>query len=143
MRRRYKILLWVVIGIWAIAMSTLVAPMLVRGYYEKNAVLAQFSEYSASLVNRHFDLAYQHCGSEFRKAMSYDQFVKLYGDLERQYGTLKTVTQQGYEVHGTGSPVYWTAVIDADFVYEKKTLRFEFALHKSGNGWVIFGFQPA
>lgn len=71
--------------------------------------------------------------------MPYDRFVKLYQDLEQQYGNLNGVTRRAFDVEGRGNPMYWRAVIDADFVYQKKTLRFEFVFHKEGDRWAILG----
>lgn len=141
MKRRSKIVLWAILGVWVVAMLTLLLPMLVTGHREKSAVLQEFSEYAALLVDRHFEQAYQYCGSDFRKAMPYDEFIKLYNNLEDQNGRLKAITRQAYEVHGKGTPMYWSAVIDADFVYDKKTLRFEFVFHKEESRWVVFGFE--
>jgi hypothetical protein len=140
MTRSSKYVLWGLVGIWLVAMLALL-PKFVDLHREKSAVLQEFSEYGASLVSQHFEQAYQYCGSAFREAMPYDQFVKLHRDLQEQYGPLTAVARQTYSVHGGGTPMYWKAVIDADFVYQRKTLRFEFVLHKEGERWVIFGAE--
>lgn len=141
MKRPYKIVLWTIGAGWLTAIVILVVPMLVTAHQEARAVRAAFSEYGTLLVDQQFNQAYQYCGGDFRRAMSYDQFADLYQNLEQQHGNLETVTLQAFQVHGSGTPVYWRAVIDADFVYQKQTLRFEFVFHKETGRWLIFGFE--
>jgi hypothetical protein len=73
--------------------------------------------------------------------MPYDQFVRMYKSLQEEYGPLKSAKRVAYEIHGSGTPVYWRAVIDADLVYEKRSLRFKFVFHKEGDRWVLFGAE--
>lgn len=141
MKRRYKILLWIA-GIWIGTLLILAVPRLVSMFHEMLVLQQEFSDYGTSLVSKRYDRAYQFCGSDFRKAASYDEFVKVHHDMEEQYGSLKAVKRQALEVHYAGTPTYWNATIDADFVCEKRTLRVEFAFHKEDNRWVIFRFEP-
>ena len=140
MKRRYKYPLLILGGLWIVAVLAM-TPRLVRVYRETKIALQDVSDYSDHVVGRQYDQAYRYSSSGFRAALSYDQFVTLYQRLERQYGTLKSVARQGYEVHGFGDPMVWKAVVDEDFVYEKKTLRFEFVLHKEDGHWAIFSVE--
>ena len=140
MKKTYKYGLWAVGSIWAVAMIALF-PQFVTAHRETKNALQAFDEYSASLVNQHFEEAYQHCSTEFHNAMPYDQFVGLQESLQTQFGPLKSIKRAAYELHGSGKPAHWRAVIDADFIYQKKSLRFESVLHKDGDRWVLFGFE--
>jgi hypothetical protein len=97
-----------------------------------------FDQFSGAIVHHRYDEAYKQCGSVYRQAMSYDQFVQYYSSLEKQFGPLKSYKRGGLEVTARSFPPLWRGVMDAEFVYEKKTLGFEFVFHKEGDRWVIF-----
>jgi len=137
-RNRYILL--IVLFAWAVAMLAL-SPWFIALHHETKAVEQTVAVYTNSLVNQHFDDAYKQCGSDFRAAMPYPQFLNFYQSLQTEYGPLKAARRSGYEVHGSGSPMFWRGVIDADLSYEKKTLRFEFVFHKEGDRWVLFGAE--
>jgi len=140
MKRGYKIGLWIVGAVWVIAMIALL-PRFISLHEETRSAKRVFNEYRAALVRQDLDGAYQLCGTDFQKAMPHDEFVELQQNLQNQYGKLKSVSQKAFEVRGSGDPMYWRAVVDGDFVYERKTLRFEFVLHKEGERWVVFGAE--
>jgi hypothetical protein len=129
-----------IVAVWAAYMLAL-SPYFVALHRETKSVERAFAEYTNSLVNRRFSEAYSSCGTDFRSAMSYEQFVSTFETLQKQYGPLMSARRVAYEVHGSGKPVFWRAVIDADFAYEKKTLRFEFVFHKEDDRWVVFGAE--
>lgn len=140
MKKQYKYGLYVLGGIWIATMAVL-SPQFVAAHRETRAVLQAFDQYSSALATQQFDEAYQHCGADFRNAMPFDQFVIFQKSLESQLGQLKSAKRTAYKVHGNGTPISWRAVIDADMLYEKKPLRFEFVFHKEGGRWVIYGYQ--
>ena len=140
MKKRYRYGLYVLGGIWMVAMAAL-SPQFVAAHRETKNVLKVFDQYSSALVNQQFAEAYQHCGTDFRKSMPFDQFVALQVSLESQLGRLRSTKRTAYEVHGRGTPMSWRAVIDADMLYEKKSLRFEFVFHKEGDSWIIYGYE--
>lgn len=131
MTRPTKFLLWTLGAIGAVGIF-LAIPELLNLHRETEDALKAFDTYSAALRNQRFEEAYQQCGGQFREAMNFEQFVRLYGNLESEYGSLVSVKRISYEVHGRGEPMYWRAMLDANFVYQKKTLKFEFVLHKEG-----------
>jgi hypothetical protein len=135
-----KVLLWA-LAVWFAAAMVALSPKFVALHRQTRSLERTFTEYTGSLVGQRFDEAYEQCGTDFRRAMPYDQFVRLYKSLQDQYGPLKSAKRVAYEVHGRGSPMFWRGVIDADFAYEKKTLRFEFVFHKEGDRWVLFGAE--
>jgi hypothetical protein len=141
MRRRYKYPLLAIVGAWGLVLAVILIRMMAREYVEGREVLYDVSDYSNGLVSQQYDQAYRYAGEGFRAALPYDKFVTLYRGLQKQYGTLKAVTPQGYEIHGSGNLMMWRAVVERDFVYEKKTLRFEFVLHKESGHWVIFSAE--
>lgn len=140
MKKPYKYALWTAGGIWAVAMIAL-SPQFVAARHETKSALAAFDAYSSSLVNQRFDEAYLSCGADFRNAIPYDQFVSLQQSLRERFGPLKSVHRSSYHIHGGGTPMEWTAAIDSDLVYEKKSLRFRFVFHKEGERWVLFGSE--
>jgi hypothetical protein len=132
-----KVLL-IALAVWFASIVVVLSPMLVKTCREMQSFKHTFDEYADSLVSQHFDESYRHCGIDFCRAMSYDQFVRFYKSLKEQFGPLKSIKRVGYEVHGRGTPMFWRGVLDADFYYEKKTLRFEFVFHKQSDRWVLF-----
>ena len=140
MNRGVKHTLWGILGVWVILMIAF-SPKLIEAHREVTDAQQLFTGYATSLLNHRYEEAYSFCGSEFRNAMPYDRFAKLQMDLEEQYGILKSFKRVGCEVHGKGNPLYWRGVVDGDFVYEKKTLRFEFVFHKDADRWVIYGYE--
>jgi hypothetical protein len=140
MKTRNRNILLCVVGIWVIAMLAL-SPHIVAVHRETGDVKRVFAEYTDSLVNQRLDDAYKQCGSDFRSAMTYDQFVSLYESMQKDNGPLKSIKRRAYEVRGSGTPMFWRAVIDADLIYEKKSVRFEFVFHKEGDRWVLFGAE--
>jgi len=140
MKKGYRYGLYVLAGIWVVAMAAL-SPQFVAAHRETRDVLQAFDQYSSELVNQQFAEAYQHCGADFRTAMPFDQFVTLQKSLETQLGHLRSTKRTAYEVHGKGTPMSWRAVIDADMLYENKSLRFEFVFHKEGGRWIIYGYE--
>ncbi|MGB6820635.1 MAG: hypothetical protein WBE21_01050 [Candidatus Acidiferrales bacterium] len=140
MKRRYKYLLLGLGGIWVVAMLFL-TPKFIRLHSETNEVLGAVSDYSNNLVAQQYARAYQYSSNAFRAALPYDKFVQLYQDLQARYGALTAVKRQACEVNGRGAPLVWKAIIDEDFVYEKRTIRFEFVLHKEDGRWVVFSAE--
>ena len=116
-------------------------PQFVAAHRETRDFKRVFAAYTDSLVNQRLDDAYRQCGSDFRRAMPYDQFVSLYESMQKENGPLKSIKRGAYEVHGSGTPMFWRAVTDADLIYEKKSVRFEFVFHKEGDRWVLFGAE--
>jgi len=140
MKKSYKYGLCVLAGIWIVAMTAL-SPQFVVAHRETKNVLQVFDQYSSALANQQFEKAYQDCGTDFRNAMTFDQFVSIQKSLEAQFGHLKSTKRTAYEVHGKGSPPYWKSTIDADMQYEKRTLRFEFVFHKERGRWILYGYE--
>jgi hypothetical protein len=140
MKKPYRYGLWTLGGIWAIAMVAL-SPQFVAAHRETNNALQAFDGYSSSLVNQQFEEAYRQCGTDFHDAMPYDQFVNLQKSLQLQFGPLKSVRRSTYEVHGSGTPMHWRAVIDAEFIYQNKNLPFRLLFHKEGERWTLFGSE--
>jgi hypothetical protein len=140
MKRRSKYLLLGLGTVWLVAMLFL-TPQFIQLHQETGEVLRNVSDYSNSLASQQYAHAYSYASSAFRAALPYDAFVELYQGLQAKYGALKSVKREGYQVNGHGTPMIWKAIVDEDFVYEKKTIRFEFALHKEEGHWVIFSAE--
>ena len=117
------------------------SPRFIAARRESKNLDRTFSEYTDALVGQRYDDAYERCRSDFRSAMSYDQFVALYQSLQQEFGPLKSARRMASEVHASGTPILWRAVIDADLVYEKKNVPFEFIFHKEHDSWVLFGTE--
>ena len=140
MKRRYKYILLGLGGIWVVAMLYL-TPEFIRVHSETNEALGEISDYSNNLVAQQYARAYQYLSNAFRAALPYDKFVKFYQNLRTQYGALSAVKRRSSQVNGRGTPMVWKAIVDEDFVYEKRTIRFEFVLHKEDGRWVIFSAE--
>ena len=140
MKKSYRYGLLIAGSIWAIAMIVL-TPQFVAAHRETKNALQAFDGYSSSLVSQRFEEAYRYCGTDFRDAMPYTQFLRLQQSFQTDFGPLKSVRRLAYEVHGSGTPMHWRAVLNADLAYEKKNLRFRFVFHKEGDRWVLFGSE--
>lgn len=126
--------------VWIIAMLILV-PQFIQLHHETSEALQVVSGYSNSLIGQQYNQPYGYTSSAFRAALPYDAFVKLNQTLRTTYGPLKSMMRQGYQVNGHGKPTAWKAIVDEDFVYENKAIRFEFVLHKENGHWVIFSVE--
>jgi hypothetical protein len=135
--RRRNILLCV-LGVWLVVMLVL-SPQFITAHRATKDVERVFAEYTDSLVNKRFDDVYRQCGRDFQTALSYDEFVRVYELMEEENGPLKSIRRVGYKIHGNGTPTIWRAVIDADLIYEKKSVRFAFC--KEGERSVLFGAE--
>ena len=140
MKKPYRYILITLGAVWVIGMLVL-SPEFVAAHRETKNVLRAFDQYSASLVNQRFDDAYNYCSVEFQNALPLDSFANVQRTLQTEFGPLRSVDRSALEVHGSGTPMKWRAVIDADLKYEKRTLRFEFVFHKEGERWVLFGAE--
>lgn len=140
MKRRYNYLLLGFGAVWIAAMLFL-TPQFIALHQETKEALEDMSGYCNNVIDQQYAQAYSYSGSAFRAALSYNAFVQLYQSLQRSYGTLKAVKNQSYQVNGRGKPVVWKAIIDEDFMYDKKTIPFEFVLHKEQGHWVIFSAE--
>ncbi len=116
-------------------------PRFKESYREERNLEQTFDQYTISLVSHHYEEAYAICGNDFHQATPYDKFVSITKSLEDQYGPLKSAKCVGFEMHGRGTPTIWTAVIDANFVYAKQTLKFKFSVNYEGDRWFLYGFE--
>jgi hypothetical protein len=141
MKKPYKILIWVALGIWVIALIMALSPKIMKLHREKENAEKTFAAFSGNLVNQRYQDAYGLSGSDFRQAASFDEFVEQQKKYRDEFGSLTSVHQAASDVEGKGTPMFWRAVIDADLVFEKKTVRFEFVFRQEGGRWVLFGYQ--
>lgn len=100
-----------------------------------------FTNYFSAVVKHDFVVAYQQCGSEFRQAMPYDDFVSQQESLESKYGSLQNYKELGYNVTSHDDLTEWRAVILADLIFQKGTARFELEFRKENGAWMLFGFK--
>jgi hypothetical protein len=142
LNRRLKYALGTIGVIWIIGMIAF-TPEFVALHRETQAVKQSFADFGDSLVRQQFDVAYSYCGTQFREATPYGQFVNEQEDLASQYGALKSVERKTYQVHGKGHPTDWRASIDAALVYAKKTVPGEFVFDIENDRWVLYGFELA
>jgi len=140
--RRLKYVFGTIGVIWIIGMIVS-APEFVVLHRETRALKQSFADFGGSLVRQQFEVAYSDCGTQFRESTSYGQFVDDQKYLALQYGALKSVERKSYEVHGKGRPIYWRASINADLIYEKKTVPGKFAFDMENDRWVLYGFELA
>jgi type VI protein secretion system component VasK len=145
MKVRTRRILLIAGGLWLILMAYFY-PRLAETNRQRKSFDRTFDEYASALVRQRYDEAYAQCGSVLRQATPHDKFVLIYRSLEEQYGPLKSYKLVGYHVvgyHGSGesTPVTWSGDLDAKFFYEKKTLSFEFVLHKENDRWVLFSVE--
>lgn len=140
MTSRMQIGLRLIAFVWLVGVIIL-SPKFIEAHRQSRDLQHVFTVYAMSVLNHNYEQAYGFCSGDFRDAMPFDRFVDLQKHMEQQYGVLRSFKRRAYEVHGKGNPQYWRGVLDADFVYENKTLKFEFVFHKESDRWVIFGYE--
>jgi len=106
-------------AVFALALNT---PGIIEGRKQKKAVDATFAAYSNALVAGDYTNAFQFCGDEFKRSVSLEAFVEKQHEAQTSLGKLKAFENKGTFVHGKGSPMEWTAVIEARQLYEKGDL---------------------
>lgn len=114
-------------------------PGIVQGQKQRRDVDAAFDAYAHALVSGDYVRAYQLCGDAFTSSTSFESFVGKQLELHSRFGPLKAVNNKGTYVHGKGSPMGWTAVIEAQQVYEKREIHSVCEFHLENNGWRLFG----
>jgi len=140
-KRIHKTLLWLAFVALVCIFVVVRSPLAIRSHLETSELLADFSDLANCLVGHNYEQAYQMGGSDFREALSYEQFVADQKSLEEKYGGIKTIARQTYDVKGSGTPMFWRGDIEADFVYERETIRVEIVFHQENGRWVIFGMK--
>ncbi len=133
---KYFLLTLAVLWVSSMAVFT---PSFVAAHRETKTALQTFDDYAAAMTHQQIAEAYDLCGPEFRSSLPYDQFLALQDSLQRSFGPLKSIKRFSYKIHASGEPAFWAARINADLVYEKKSLQFTFEFHKEGNHWILFG----
>lgn len=141
MKRIHKTLLWVTLVALICILVIVSSPLAIQSRLETSGLLGDFSEFANSVVTHNYDQAYRMGGSDFREALTHDEFVAEQKDLEEKYGRIKTITRQTYDVKGSGTPTFWRGDIEADFVYERESIRVEIVFHQENGRWVIFGMK--
>lgn len=128
-------------GALAFALLALAAntPGIIQGRKQKRAVDATFEAYSQALVTGDYVGAYQLCGEAFKDSISFEVFVEKQRELQSSYGKLKALERKDTYVHGKGSPMEWTAIIEMNQRYEKGDLHSVCEFHLEDNGWKLFG----
>src|SRR5580658_7407551 len=105
-------------------------PHFVRLSHETPEVSRAFAGYGAALVDQRYADAYQFGGQSFADALTYDQFVEQQHELQERFGRLKSIHAVGHNTTGKATPYLSSAVIAADYVFEKRTVRFDVSFRK-------------
>jgi hypothetical protein len=134
----YLLILFVAVMLAALVYAI---PHFVRLSRETPEVSRAFAGYGAALVDQRYADAYRLGGQSFADALTYDQFVEQQHELQERFGRLKSVHPVGYNVSGKGDPYLWSAVIAADYVFEKRTLRFDVSFRKENDQWMLYGYR--
>jgi len=131
----------IIYGILALVVFALAlnAPGILEGQKQKKAVIAAFEEYSHALVSNDYARAFQFCGNEFTRSVPFEVFVDRQRELESSLGKLKATENKGTFVHGKGSPMEWTAIIETRQQYERGDIHLVCELHLEDGGWRLFG----
>lgn len=136
---RKKIVLWILVA-WVVLMLAL-SPQFIAAHRENQKLESTFEEFVGFLEKQQFEMAYQQCGTDFRKTTSFDQFAAFYKNLNEQYGKLDSANHTSYEMHASGNPFDWRAIVTAEFDYANKDVKFRFSFHKQDDRWVLFGTE--
>jgi hypothetical protein len=137
MRKSRKIAYGVLgFAVFALAIT---APGIIEGRRQKKAVDSAFEAYSQALVLSDYASAFQLCGEEFKRSLSFEAFVQKQSELQSSFGRLKAVENRGTFVHGKGSPMEWVAVIEARQLYERRDIHVVCEFHLENGTWKLFG----
>ena len=117
------------------------APGMMTGLKHKKAVEAVFHDYSVALVTHDYERAFAHADEGFKSASPIAVFTDQQRELELRFGTLKSMSKGETFVHGKGSPMQWTALVEAICKYEKTDVRFVYEFHYEKSEWRLFGYR--
>jgi hypothetical protein len=123
-------------AVLALALNT---PGIIEGRKQKKAVDATYAAYSNALVAGDYASAFQFCGDEFKRSVPFEAFTEKQYAIQAGLGKLKAAENKGTFVHGKGSPMEWTAVIETRLLYEKGDLHLVCELHLENGNWKVYG----
>lgn len=141
MEPKTKRILLALVGGWLLVIAIFTTSGAIVLHRETRAAEKVLQEYTGSLVARQFDEAYELTGPDFRSQTARDDFLVQQLDLEKRFGRLESVKEQGWKVSSTGSPQFWAARFSVDFHYQNDSRRFEFALRKQSGKWMLYGYE--
>jgi len=140
MKKRTKIILGILVGVWVFAMA-MTAPEMSEALHQRKFVEQTFNTYSKALVDNKLEQAYGYCGTEFQRATPFSDFVAIQQTLQTRFGTLKAIRQTSMVVKVQRSPHLEIASVQASLEYQRETLKILYELHFENGRWAIFGFK--
>lgn len=79
-------------------------PDQVSAHKQKRDLEKTFQEYSRAIESRDYSRAYAFGTEPFKEAISQQAFAAQQGSFESQLGRLKSIREEGFYIHGRGSP---------------------------------------
>jgi hypothetical protein len=95
--------------------------------------------YTASLIQKDYQRAYQAAAPGFREATSYEALLAYHAKLTARLGELKSV-KQTYWYIGTRNGVE-SSTIQAALKFDRGTEVFQFILRKDSGAWRVFSYK--
>ena len=117
------------------------APSMVKAWRQKQALQLSFASYTNALVHSDFRKAYEFGGSDFRSALSYEEFVQQQMHLIKTFGNLSSIDVQHLSVEGRGSPLRWRAQVEANQRYSSETISILYEFKYEDGRWVLYGYK--
>ena len=113
----------------------------VAAYRQKRVLESTFREYAQDLVSRNYTAAYAYGDRAFKEALDPQAFAAQQQALESRFGVLKSVRESGFDMHGRGSPMEWTAAVAETREYEKREVHITNEFHFENGRWQLFGYE--
>jgi len=114
-------------------------PLQVTTYRQKRNLEKIFREYSQAIESRDYSAAYAFGNASFKEAISPQVSESLQRSFESQLGTLRSIREGSFYMHGRGSPIQWVGLIEEIRDYDKGKLHIVCEFHLEDGRWQIIG----
>ena|ERR1039457_7184096 len=111
----------------------------VTAYRQKRDLEKTFREYSQAIESRDYSAAYAFGNAPFKEAISPQVFEAQQRSFESQLGTLRSIREGSFYMHGRGSPMRWVGLVEEIRDYDKGKLHMVCEFHLEDGRWQIFG----
>ncbi len=126
----------VLIGAWLFHLSRSM-PSVAETRNQVTAVQELFQSYSSALLAGNYGDAFQVCSDEFKAATPFDRFVTQHRQQEAANGRLVEIEQIGLKVSADGDQPVWTAILKADYRFDKRTVRVHHEFRFINGKWFL------
>jgi hypothetical protein len=125
----------------AVVLIYLIFPAIIFGslFVDLYQAFRTLHEFGDALIAKRYVYAYSMTTQELQEVSNYSTFLKVHGHLTQRVGDLKEIKVDQMSVkernHG------WYATSEADLIFSRGTLTFDFTLKKENQSWKIYSYR--